>query len=135
MKCAGCGGAFGPRTMRTRITPGGIGMIHDSRKCLDLARRALRDLTLAEGPPETNAEGGRGADVAAPPDGEALPALAPEVLCPPCDPPRKVEGAGVLGRDGSDQQSSNLLTASAPIAGRVCTRASKVDAPSRARRK
>ena len=108
MKCAGCGGAFGPRTMRTRITPGGIGMIHDSRKCLDLARRALRDLTLAEGPPETNAEGGRGADVAAPPNGEALPALAPEVLCPPCDPPRKVEGAGVLGRDGSDQRKQQF---------------------------
>ena len=44
MKCAGCGDAFGRRAMRTKITPGGFGMIHDSRRCLDLARRALGDL-------------------------------------------------------------------------------------------
>ena len=35
MRCAGCDQAFGPRGVRTKITPGGVGMIHNKRVCLD----------------------------------------------------------------------------------------------------
>ena len=38
MRCAGCGERFGTRTW---ICPGGDGMVHDSRRCDELARDAL----------------------------------------------------------------------------------------------
>ena len=41
MRCAGCKRAFGDRTRRTKITPGGVGMIHNTRLCLNKATEAL----------------------------------------------------------------------------------------------
>ena len=51
MKCAGCERPFGARTTRTRITPGGVGMIHNLRACLDLACAKV-----AQAQPEADAE-------------------------------------------------------------------------------
>ena len=48
MMCAGCARPFGRKTMRTLITPGGVGMIHNVRDCLDKARRSMRAEAEAE---------------------------------------------------------------------------------------
>lgn len=41
MPCAGCRKPFGQRALSSSITPGGVGMIHNLRGCLDLARRRM----------------------------------------------------------------------------------------------
>ena len=46
------GVAFRARTKSTRITPGGVGMIHNARACLDKARRAMEDEAAAARPEE-----------------------------------------------------------------------------------
>ena len=41
MKCAGCGAPFGEKAFSTKITPGGVGMIHNRRACLLEARQRM----------------------------------------------------------------------------------------------
>ena len=48
MKCAGCDRAFGPREIRSRITPGGMGMIHNRLMCLHQARAAMQIMAASE---------------------------------------------------------------------------------------
>ena len=108
MKCAGCGHPFGTRSASTRITPGGVGMIHDSRVCLDMARRAMEAMALSGGgDPNPQAMGeGDPQDIST--SQMDWDRVAPEMRCPPCDPTPEVAGAGVLGRDGSAQRKQQL---------------------------
>jgi len=43
MRCAGCGEQFGARGVAVGITPGGVGMIHNTLSCLHAARPAMAD--------------------------------------------------------------------------------------------
>ena len=97
MKCAGCGASFGDRTRRTKITPGGVGMIHNSRRCLDKATEAL----------ELEAELARAEAAAAEPEGPAdeggADLEAPPPICGVCEDP-----APRPNRRGSEQRRQQL---------------------------
>ena len=94
MKCAGCDRAFGPRESRSRITPGGMGMIHNRLMCLHQARAAMQIMAASEEE-----------------DGEVRVAQEPAhnvLVCAPCDPQPEILGAGSMVRDGSDQRRQQL---------------------------
>ena len=74
MRCAGCDKAFGRRTRRTKITPGGVGMIHNSRTCLDAARKAMQRQADAEDERERAAA-------------TEVTLEAPSSVCQPCEVP------------------------------------------------
>ena len=96
MKCAGCGQSFGDRTRRTKVTPGGVGMIHNSRRCLDKATAAL----------ELEAELTRAEAEAHEPDGlvgEETGSDTPAVVCGVCEDPGPRPN-----RRGSEQRRQQL---------------------------
>ena len=100
MKCAGCNRAFGPRESRSKITPGGVGMIHNRLVCLHQARAAMQVMAATEEvEDETPASRGFG----------TMPPV-----CAPCDPQPEIFGAGSMVRDGSDQRRQQWKNRTGP---------------------
>ena len=98
MRCAGCDAPFGTRTRRTRITPGGVGMIHNRRACLDKARAALELQASMEG------ELARTESVSVGPE-SLLEEPDSEVTCQPCENGKRTarDGGKEYERTGCDQ--------------------------------
>ena len=104
MRCAGCGEKFGPRSTSTGITPGGVGMIHNSRACLDRARRAMEAEAAADRQRRTICRQRR----------EGSDTTADAVVCEPCEERAPAAPTGTtqldtaLVRTGSEQRRVQL---------------------------
>ena len=107
MRCAGCDRAFGPRETRTKITPGGVGMVHNHRPCLLLAREAMARMAEAEAPGGASSSGSVPAAHQSS-DGAEGP------VCMPCDPQPTILRAGSSVRSGSDQRRQQLKNRTGP---------------------